>query len=140
MIKRRIAPKALMAMKERVRAMTARSGGRSVAVVAAALRKYLVGWKAYFQLAETPSVFVAMDKWIHRRLRALILKQCKRGRTVYRELRRRGVGGKTLAITAHYARHWWRASRFGAMHLAFPSAYFESLGVPRLGTLTTSTY
>ena len=138
-VKCRVAPKALTAMKERVRAITARAGGRSVAHVAMELRTYLVGWKAYFQLAATPSVFVDMDKWIHRRLRALILKQWKRGTTAYRELRRRGVGGKTLPITARYTRHWWRASRFGAMHIAFPGAYFDSLGVPRLGALTTST-
>jgi RNA-directed DNA polymerase len=138
-VKRRLAPKALQAMKERVRAITARSGGRSVGMVATELRKYLVGWKAYFRLAETPSVFVELDKWIHRRLRALMLRQWKRGRTTYRELRRRGVGGRFVAITASYTRHWWRASKFGAMHLAFPGAYFESLGVPRLGTPPTST-
>jgi group II intron reverse transcriptase/maturase len=139
-VKCRVAPKALQAMKERVRAITARTGGRSVAVVAVALRQYLVGWKAYFRLAETPRVLADVDKWIHRRLRALILRQWKRGRTAYRALRRRGVGGKSVAITAHYTRHWWCASRFGAMHLAFPGAYFDSLGVPRLGSLTTSTH
>ena len=79
-VKRRVAPKALKAMKERVRAITARTGGRSVARVATELRKYLVGWKAYFRLAETPGVFADLDKWIHRRLRALILTQWKRGR------------------------------------------------------------
>src|SRR5206468_2077242 len=55
-VKCRVAPKALAAMKERVRAITARCGGRSVPFVATELRKYLVGWKAYFSLAETPSV------------------------------------------------------------------------------------
>ena len=138
-VKCRVSPKALMKMQERVRAITARTGGRSVVVVATALRKYLTGWKAYFRLAETPRVLADVDKWMHRRLRALILRQWKRGRTAYRELRRRGVGGKTVAITAHYTRHWWRASKFGAMHLAFPGAYFDSLGVPRLGTPPTST-
>ena len=139
-VKCRVAPKALEAMKERVREITARCGGRSVTFVATELRTYLVGWKAYFHLAETPSIFAAVDKWIHRRLRALILKQWKRGRTAYRALRRRGVGGKTVSITAHYCRHWWRASRFAAMHIAFPGAYFESLGVPRLGPSLTSTH
>ena len=138
-MKCRVAPKALAAMKERVREITARCGGRRVTFVATELRKYLVGWKAYSHLAETPSIFAGVDKWIHRRLRALILKQWKQGRTVYRELRRRGVGGKTVPITVHYSRHWWRASRFGAMHIAFPGAYFESLGVPRLGPSPTST-
>ena len=139
-VKCRVSPKALTKMKERVRAITARTGGRSVVSVATALRKYLTGWKAYFRLAETPRVLADVDKWIHRRLRALILRQWKRGRTAYRELRRRGVSGRFVAITARYTRHWWRASKFGAMHLAFPGAYFDSLGVPRLGTPPTSTH
>lgn len=139
-VKCRVSPKALITMQERVRAITARTGGRSVVYVATELRKYLTGWKAYFRLAETPRVLADVDKWIHRRLRALILRQWKCGRTAYRELRRRGVGGKSVAITAHYTRHWWRASKFGAMHLAFPGAYFDSLGVPRLGAPRTSTH
>ena len=139
-IKRRISPKALTAMKERVRKITARSGGRSLVQVAAELRRYLVGWMAYFRLADTPSVFVGVDRWIHRRLRALLLKQWKRGRTMYRELRRRGVGGKSLLIAVKYGRSWWRAARFSALHIALPGAYFESLGVPRLASLYTSTH
>lgn len=52
--KLRVAPKALAKMKQRVRWMTRRSCGRSLAEVAMKLRAYLVGWKGYFQLAETP--------------------------------------------------------------------------------------
>ena len=44
-------------MKDRVREITARNGGRSIAAVIAELRTYLRGWKAYFRLAETPRVF-----------------------------------------------------------------------------------
>src|SRR5438093_4949906 len=42
-INRRVAPKALQAMKERVRQLTARNGGRSIGRVVAELRRYLVG-------------------------------------------------------------------------------------------------
>jgi hypothetical protein len=41
----------------------------------AELRKYLPGWKEYFQLADTPKVFADYDKWIRHRLRALQLRQ-----------------------------------------------------------------
>ena len=47
-VKRRVAPKALDKMKERVREITSRNGGRSLAQVVALLRSYLAGWKAYF--------------------------------------------------------------------------------------------
>ena len=42
--------------------------------------RYLLGWKEYFGLAETPRVFRGLDEWIRHRLRAIHLKQWKRGR------------------------------------------------------------
>ena len=131
-IKRRVAPKALEKMKERIREITSRNGGRSLATVATELRSYLVGWKAYFRLADTPGVFTAVDKWLHRRLRMLMLKQWKRGRTIYRELHRRGVGGTALGMAARFGRSWWHVAAHKALHIALPGRYFESLGVPRL--------
>ena len=56
-VKRRVAPKALKAMRERVRGITARSRGRTLRTVFAELRSYLVGWKEYFRLAQTPRIF-----------------------------------------------------------------------------------
>jgi hypothetical protein len=138
-VKRRVSPKALKAMKGRVRAITARSGGRSLVRVAAMLRSYLVGWMAYFRLADTPGIFARVDQWINRRLRALMLKQWKRSRTIYRELHRRGVGGKALRISAQYGQRWWRTAADMALCIALPSTYFESIGVPRLASLFTST-
>ncbi|MBK5187646.1 MAG: group II intron reverse transcriptase/maturase [Gemmatimonadaceae bacterium] len=132
-VKRRVAPQALEKMKERIRAITSRNGGRSLASVTAQLRSYLVGWKAYFRLADTPGVFADVDQWLHRRLRMLMLKQWKRGRTMYRELQRRSVGGAALWIAARYGRSWWHVAAHKALHIALPGRYFESLGVPRLG-------
>ena len=131
-VKRRVAPKALVKMKERVREITSRNGGRSLTQVVALLRSYLVGWKAYFRLADTPGVFADVEQWLHRRLRMLLLKQWKRGRTMYRELQRRGVGGAALGIAARFGRSWWHVAAHKALHIALPGRYFESLGVPRL--------
>src|SRR5260370_40182133 len=77
-------------MKGGVRRIRGRGGGRRLGAVVAELRSYLVGWKLYYHLAATPGVFADVDRWLHRRLRALHLKQWKRGTTTYRELRRRG--------------------------------------------------
>jgi group II intron reverse transcriptase/maturase len=131
-VKRRVAPKALERMKERIRELTSRNGGRSIAQVVVLLRSYLTGWKAYFRLADTPNVFADVDQWLHRRLRMLMLKQWKRGRTMYRELQRRGVGGATLGIAARFGRSWWHVAAHKALHIALPGRYFESLGLPRL--------
>jgi RNA-directed DNA polymerase len=131
-VKRRVAPKALEAMKERVRDITARNGGRSLEHVAAELRGYLTGWKEYFRLADTPGVFAALDSWIRRRLRMVQLKQWKRGTTAYRALRARGVPENAAASAAAHARRWWRTARHPALSLALPASYFDRQGVPRL--------
>ena len=103
------------------------------------LGRYLRGWKEYFKLAETPGIFASLDGWIHRRLRTLQLKQWKRGRTAYRELRRCGLP-KWLAVKgAGFGRRWWWAAGLGAMNTALPGDYIERLGVPRLAA-TTSTH
>jgi len=132
MVKRRVAPKALEKLKERIRAITSRSGGRSLTQVVALLRSYLVGWKAYFRLADTPNVMLRVDEWLHRRLRMLVLKQWKRGRTIYRELHRRGVEGAALGMAARFGRSRWHVAAHKALQIALPSRYFGSLGLPRL--------
>lgn len=135
-IKLRVAPKALEEMKHRVREITSRNGGRSMTQVCKELGTYLRGWLEYFKLANTPGVFTEITGWIHRRLRALQLKQWKRGRTVYRELTARGVPGWLAPRAAKFARNWWRVAGHGAMHTALPGSYFERLGVPRLAAST----
>jgi group II intron reverse transcriptase/maturase len=132
-VKRRVAPVALEKLKARIREITSRTGGRSLADVVAQLRSYLVGWKAYFQLADTPKVFTDVDQWLHRRLRMLILRQQKHGPTLYRTLRARSVSERLATIASAHNRRWWAMSTHVALTTAFPTQYFWSLGVPRLG-------
>jgi group II intron reverse transcriptase/maturase len=131
-VKLRVAPKTLTVMKNRVREITQRSGGRSIPHVIAELREYLRGWRNYFQLAETPRIFRELDEWIRHRLRAMQLKQWKRGRTIYRELRKRGLSDSAAACVAANGRRWWRNSD-KLIHVAFPVLYFDQLQLPRLG-------
>ncbi len=130
-VKRRVAPKALVTMKDRVRTITRCMRSQSIARVAADLRSYLTGWKNYFRLADTPKVFRELDQWIRHRLRALHLRHWKRGRTIYRELRARGLSEHAAAKVAANGRRWWKNSAM-LIHVAFPIQYFDELGVPRL--------
>jgi len=131
-IRRRVAPQALKKMKDRVRQITSRSGGRSLKAVGAELREYLSGWKNYFRLAETPNVFDDLDKWIRHRLRAVRLKQWKRGTTTFRAARAYGLSVDAAAMVAGHNRRWWHfAGR--ATHLILPTREIDALGVPRLG-------
>lgn len=133
-VKRRVAPKAIEAMKERVREITSRNGGRSMQSVFAELRGYLPGWKQYFRLADTPGIFSDLDEWIRHRLRMVQLKQWKRGTTVFAELRARKVSEHTAALAARFARSWWKVAAHKAMQIALPTSYYDQMGVPRLAS------
>jgi RNA-directed DNA polymerase len=130
-VKRRVAPRALEAMKQRVREITDRNGGRSMVTVFAELRSYLAGWKQYFRLAETPRVFGDLDEWIRHRLRLVQLKQWKRGTTIYREMKRLGANEDAARQVAGNSRRWWKNSSM-LLNVALPTSYYDRAGVPRL--------
>lgn len=131
-VKIRVGAKALKKMKERVRQITSRNRGRSLAHVGKELGEYLPGWKNYFQLAQTPGVFARLDEWIGRRVRTVRLKQWKRGKTVYRELRALGVSQRAAASVAASTRSWWKMAGTSALNVALPNTYLKALGVVRL--------
>ena len=119
-------------MKDRVRQMTHRVVGQSLEDVVDELGKYLRGWKGYFRLAETPRVFDDVDGWIRHRLRALKLKQWRRGTTAYREALVMGASPSTAARIAGNLRSYWRNARMLA-NTIMPNRFFDELGLPRLG-------
>ena len=130
--KRRIAPKALQRFKERVRELTRRTRGVSLARMVEELSAYLRGWHGYFGFCQTPTVLQRLDKWLRRRLRSVLWKQWKRGRTRFAELRKRDIGAELAARTAGSAHGPWRLAASPALSYALPNAYFDSLGLPTL--------
>jgi RNA-directed DNA polymerase len=130
--KRRIAPKAVLRFKERVRNLTRRTRGVNTERMAEELARYLRGWISYFGKCETPSVLEALEKWFRRRLRSAIWKQWKRGSVRFAELRKRDVRKDLAAKTAGSAHGPWRLAESPALHIALPNAYFASLGIPKL--------
>ena len=106
-VKRRIAPKALLRCKQRVRELTRRTRGISLEQMTKELSDYLRGWKSYFGYCQTPSLLHGLDQWIRRRLRSVIWQQRKR-------------------------RSSWHLANSPALSLTFSNAYFDSLGLPRL--------
>ena len=130
-VKRAVAKKALETFKQRIRQLTRRSGGRSIAQVIGGLRPYVLGWKAYIGLTQTPKVWRALDEWMRHRMRAIHLKHWRRGATIYRELLYLGAKPKVALLVAKNSRRWWRNSRF-ALNNVLTIAYFDQLGMPRL--------
>lgn len=126
-----VAVKAVEAFKDRVRAITRRTRGRSFEQVIAELNPLLRGWRNYFSLSQQKSLFEGLDEWIRRRLRMLLLKHWKRGTTTYRALSTIGCGTERGRLSVASEGGWWRrALRAG---WALPPAWFDRLGLTRLG-------
>jgi RNA-directed DNA polymerase len=130
--KRRIAVKVLVRFKRKVRELTGRTRGIAVEQMTKDLASYLRGWRSYFGFCETPTVLERLDQWIRQRLRSVIWKQWKRGKVRFARLHQRGVSSDLAAQTAGSSHGPWRIANSPAMKYAFPNAYFDLLGLPRL--------
>ncbi|PJE79999.1 Group II intron-encoded protein LtrA [invertebrate metagenome] len=130
-LKVKVSDKALVKLKATVKGLSRRTRGHSINQIIAELRKSLLGWKAYFDIAEILSPLRDLDKWIRRRLRSYIWKQW--GRKGYRMLRRSGVDRWLAWNTAKSAQGPWRLlSGSPALRYALPNRYFKNLGLPEL--------
>jgi RNA-directed DNA polymerase len=130
--RRRIAPKAIVRFKERIREQTYRTRGISLTQMVKEIATYLRGWLGYFDDCQTPSVLQSLESWLRRRLRSVVWKQWKRGRKRFRELRKRGVGKDLAAQTASSPHGPWRLANSPALNFALSNAYFAELGLPPL--------
>jgi RNA-directed DNA polymerase len=130
--KRRIAPKAMLRCKQKIRGLTRRTRGISLEQMLKELTAYLRGGKSYFGFCQTPSLLQKLDKWIRHRLRSRIWKQWKRGPARYAKLRQLGIDKDLAAQTAGSPHGPWRLANSPALPCALPIAYFDALSLPRL--------
>jgi RNA-directed DNA polymerase len=130
-VKCKVADKPLQNFKARIRQLTRRSGGRSMAQVVEKLRPYILGWKAYFKMAQTPRVWRELGEWLRHRLRAIQLRHWKRPKAIYRELKTLGASEDVAKQVAGNCHRWWGNSA-KLLNCVLTIAYFDQLGVPRL--------
>lgn len=128
--KRKVSEKALNHVKHTARVLCRRTRGHSIHLIIAELRQTLLGWKAYFGIAEVKSPQRDLDKWIRRKLRCYLWKQW--GRSGYRKLRALGVERRLAWNTAKSAHGPWRLSKSPALYYALPNRYFKDLGLVEL--------
>ena len=92
------------------------------------LNRYLLGWLAYFALAETPSKFAELDEWLRRRLRQCRWKEWKRGATRTRNLLKLGLPER--AAWAGYSRKGsWRMAGSPTLMTTLDRRYWRDKGL-----------
>ena len=117
----------LQRLDARIRELTPRTWGQSLGQCFEEVNRYLRGWIAYFRIC-TPEGAHALrrrDAHIRRRIRAIVLHQKKRGRYLFRHLRKRGVSAKAAAGAAYSRRGSWHRSNRPGMTRAYPNAWFH---------------
>jgi len=107
----RITKKNLAKFKQRVRELTGRSRGISMARRLQELGRYLRGWTGYFALAQQKSLFSQLDEWIRRRIRMCYWKQWRYPRTRIRQLRKLGVSRATAVAHGTSHKGYWRLAK-----------------------------
>lgn len=128
----KVADKAIEKLKDKIRLLTRRTRGNTIGVIIAELRITLLGWRAYFGIAEVVSPLQDIDKWIRRKLRCYIWKQW--GKAGYRQLRKRGISVHEAWNTSKSAHGPWRLSATPALSLALPVGYFKEMGLPSIAS------
>ncbi len=125
-------------VKTRLKEMTPRNWGQSLQGCIEQLNTYLKGWVAYYRLCSEEGVrnWKAMDAHVRRRLRAIVIRQKKRPRYLYRHLLSRDVAADKAAMTAWSGRGIWHRSARSGMHLGYRIDWFTE----HLVSLTTEWY
>lgn len=125
----RISLQAQAKFKQKVRELTRRSWGVSLEIRIQRLNSYTRGWLGYFHVAETPSVLLSLDSWLHRRMRQCALKQWKKPKTKFRNLRKLGLDRDFAAKLSYSRKGSWRLSLTKQLHKAFDKKYWQAQGL-----------
>jgi len=109
-----------------IREMTPANWGRSLSSCMERLNRYLTGWIAYYRLC-TPEVarrLGTIDAHIRRRIRAIIVRQKKRQRFLFRHLLAKGASRKAASGAAYCGRGAWHRSNRPGLTRAYPPSWF----------------
>jgi RNA-directed DNA polymerase len=93
------------------------------------LNPVIQGWINYFGQAEVKGFAEELDGWIRRRLRLILWRQWKRGRTRHKKLLSAGLSKERAKASSTNGRGpWWNS---GASHMndAFRKIYFDNHGL-----------
>ena len=127
-----ISSKSVERAKEKIRQITRRTRGKSLAQVIVELNLFLIGWIRYYRYAARRFELQCLDEWIRHRLRCYRLKQRKRGKSVGAFLRSLGASASQAARLASSGKGWWRLSNCPQVKTALSNDWFRSQGLVSL--------
>lgn len=131
----KVAPKKLNAFKQRIKDLTGRSVGISMARRLTDLNRYVRGWIGYFGLARQFEEIADLDGWVRRRIRMCYWKQWRHPRTKVKNLVALGVSLHMAIKHAISRKKYWRMSGTPALRIAMSNKWLEQQGLLSLKQL-----
>lgn len=126
------APESVRRFKKRMRQVTRRGRGWSLARTIETLAPIIRGWVAYYRHAQVKRVFEDLDMWLRHRLRAILWRQWKRPKTRAKKLIAAGLDRESAWAYASNGHGPWRSSGASHMNRAVPTRVFRRLGLMSL--------
>lgn len=120
-----IHPKALGSFKDKVREITRRTRGISLAAIIRELNRFTPGWLNYYRIGLSKKLIKELNSWIVRRLRAFLWKQWKLPRTKVRNLKKLGINHADAVMLGNTRKGAWRVSKYRSMNYALPAKWFR---------------
>lgn len=114
-------------IQDRLKEMTPRTWGQSLAMCLNGRNTYIQGWGVSFRICDEEGArsWKQIDAHVRRRIRAIAIRPQKRPRFLFRHLVRNGASASTAAKTAWSSRGIWpKSARFGTQE-AYGLAWFK---------------
>jgi RNA-directed DNA polymerase len=131
----RVHAKSLKRVKEKLRSLTKRSDGKSMARKKDKLNQVITGWVNYYHLADMESHCQDLDGWVRRRLRMCQWKQWKKIGTKLDNLIRLVIHKSKAWEYANTRKGYWHTSNSPILSRSVTNNYLRSLGFVSLSEI-----
>jgi RNA-directed DNA polymerase len=124
-----VSDRAMQDFKHRLRGLTSRSWGVSMAARLERLNRYLRGWMNYFGISQHYSPMDELDGWLRRRIRMCYWKQWRRPRRRIANLLKLGTNKRHAILTGISRKGYWRLSKTLATQTGMTNEWLKQQGL-----------
>src|ERR1039457_3858004 len=96
------------------------------------INRFVLGWMAYFRLADSEMMFRDLDGWLRRRWRQVRGKEWKSTAAKRHNLRIRGISERNARKWAGSSKGYWRVAGSRVLQVSLPNTYWNRLGLKTL--------
>lgn len=120
--------KAKITVKQKLKRITKRNRGRSVAVLFKEIKQLMNGWINYYGIGEMKGFMNELNGWLKRRIRQYIWKQWKYPRTRRRNLMLLGIDKQKAYEWSNTRKGYWKIAKSHILHRSLTDKELVSRG------------